>query len=112
MTDDDRLDPFFDRVRPEPPPELAARIFAGLDDRALARRFRFEELGDLSRRFFWVSAALFLVALTTAVALLASEREPAPLPPHAADAPAGELAYLARPIENQIRSHWLLAEGK
>jgi predicted ATPase len=109
MTDDDRLDPFFDRVRPEPPPELAARIFAGLDDRALARRFRFEELGDLSRRFFWVSAVLFLVALASAFALLASEREPAPQPPHA---PAGELAYLARPIENQIGSHWLLAEGK
>src|SRR5450432_1528864 len=112
MTDDDGLDPLFDRVRPEAPPELAARIFAGLDDPGVVRRFRLEDMGDLSRQVLWPSAAAFLIALTIAGWLLAAEPGRSPPRVAAGEDGVGSLASLGASIEKQVGSHWLLAEGK
>lgn len=90
MTDDDRLDRLFEKVKDEPPPGLEARLLAAARDPAAARRFDDADLADAARAALGPTLALLALGLALAGGALVWPRpRPArPSPPAPATEPA------------------------
>jgi hypothetical protein len=104
------IDRFLESMRKEPPPDLARRITAGLSDPVVARRVRWEDLGDLSRRALGAAVLAFVASAALLATILARE-------PHLADrdltrderrSTDESLITLATPVERRVpRSLWV-----